>query len=324
MVNGLGAQTLTLNNLRKGQLGVTLTMACLIETKLVLRRYFYGRHELSGAAKIRLSESGRSSRVCNLYSVYTTQAMIRKAFDIARDSAGNVPPLPGIFPDQMAPVVRMRWRARAAADALGLPASAEGRHSSGHQRPERRLAFLARLAEAAIPLPRAADHLQRVQGHQAPQDADLVRSVEGATVGGLRRHLAAVDGVRGTKADPVEGEHLLYSFLTSEPNGVVGPIHPKAMPVILTTPEEYETWLMAPAEEALKLQRPLPDDMLEIVAEGQGRTSLRRLKASSGLALAPLWTTGKNPKSYWHSHHKRECSLFVPIESDRACHRPRD
>jgi putative SOS response-associated peptidase YedK len=64
------------------------------------------------------------------------------------------------------------------------------------------------------------------------------------------------------------GEHLLYSFLTSEPNGIVGPIHPKAMPVILTTTEEYEAWLSAPAGEALRLQRPLPDDMLEIVAVG--------------------------------------------------------
>jgi putative SOS response-associated peptidase YedK len=55
-------------------------------------------------------------------------------------------------------------------------------------------------------------------------------------------------GVRGTKADPVEGEHLLYSFLTSEPNGVVGPIHPKAMSVILTMPEEYDVWFNAPTE----------------------------------------------------------------------------
>jgi putative SOS response-associated peptidase YedK len=38
--------------------------------------------------------------------------------------------------------------------------------------------------------------------------------------------------------------------------------------VILTAPEEYETWLTAPAEVALNLQRPLSDDMLEIVAEG--------------------------------------------------------
>jgi hypothetical protein len=37
------------------------------------------------------------------------------------------------------------------------------------------------------------------------------------------------------------------------------PIHPKAMPVILTKPDEVETWMTAPADEALKLQRPLPD-----------------------------------------------------------------
>jgi hypothetical protein len=33
---------------------------------------------------------------------------------------------------------------------------------------------------------------------------------------------------------------LLYGFLTTVPNGVVGPIHPKAMPVILTTREEHD------------------------------------------------------------------------------------
>ena len=41
-------------------------------------------------------------------------------------------------------------------------------------------------------------------------------------------------------------------------NAEVGAIHPKAMPVILTSPDEVETWMTAPADEALKLQRPLP------------------------------------------------------------------
>jgi putative SOS response-associated peptidase YedK len=76
-------------------------------------------------------------------------------------------------------------------------------------------------------------------------------------------------GARGTKANPVLGEHQLYGFLTTDPNDVVAPIHPKAMPVILTTETEIETWLTAPAEEALKLQRPLPDGVLEIVATGE-------------------------------------------------------
>jgi putative SOS response-associated peptidase YedK len=57
--------------------------------------------------------------------------------------------------------------------------------------------------------------------------------------------------------------------LTTDPNAEVGAIHPKAMPVILTKPEEIETWLKAPPEEALKLQRPLPDGALKIVATGE-------------------------------------------------------
>ncbi len=65
----------------------------------------------------------------------------------------------------------------------------------------------------------------------------------------------------------------MYAFLTCEPNAVVAPIHPKAMPVILTTPEEFETWMTAPVEEALELQRPLPDGMLSVVAKGAKQDS---------------------------------------------------
>jgi putative SOS response-associated peptidase YedK len=60
----------------------------------------------------------------------------------------------------------------------------------------------------------------------------------------------------------------LFGFLTCPPNAEVAPIHPKAMPVILTRPEEWRRWLTAPTTEALQLQRPLPDGMLQIVAEG--------------------------------------------------------
>jgi putative SOS response-associated peptidase YedK len=57
--------------------------------------------------------------------------------------------------------------------------------------------------------------------------------------------------------------------LTTDPNAIVAPIHPKAMPVILTTPEEADLWLEGETVEALKLQRPLPDDALKIVARGE-------------------------------------------------------
>ena len=40
------------------------------------------------------------------------------------------------------------------------------------------------------------------------------------------------------------------------------------MPVILTTKDEIDTWLSADTAEAMKLQRPLPDGSLQLVAEG--------------------------------------------------------
>ena len=76
-------------------------------------------------------------------------------------------------------------------------------------------------------------------------------------------------GKRGTKANPAEGEHQLFGFLTTHANAEVGAIHPKALPVILTNDAEIEQWMTAPADEALKLQRPLPDGALKIVATGE-------------------------------------------------------
>jgi hypothetical protein len=67
-----------------------------------------------------------------------------------------------------------------------------------------------------------------------------------------------------------EGETTndLFGFLTTDPNAIVGAVHAKAMPVILTKPDEIEVWMSASAPEALKLQCALQDDALRVVARG--------------------------------------------------------
>ena len=68
----------------------------------------------------------------------------------------------------------------------------------------------------------------------------------------------------GTIKQPNLGLHRLYAILTTEPNGVVQPIHDKAMPVMLLTAEDVDVWLNGTLEEALKLQKPRADDEIVI------------------------------------------------------------
>jgi hypothetical protein len=44
--------------------------------------------------------------MCNLYSLTTNQAAIIALFRVMNRYVGNLPPMPGVFPDYPAPVVR--------------------------------------------------------------------------------------------------------------------------------------------------------------------------------------------------------------------------
>lgn len=77
-------------------------------------------------------------------------------------------------------------------------------------------------------------------------------------------------GDYGSKKEPSVGDHLLFSFLTTEANELVRPVHAKAMPVILRTREECEAWLAVPADQVATIQaRSLPVAALEIMPDDE-------------------------------------------------------
>ena len=45
--------------------------------------------------------------MCSLYSVTTNREAIRRLSQAMSDTIGNMPELPGIYPDYLAPIVRL-------------------------------------------------------------------------------------------------------------------------------------------------------------------------------------------------------------------------
>lgn len=208
--------------------------------------------------------------MCNLYSITKGQAAIVAWTRAMRDTTGNLPPLPGVFPDYLAPIVRnapdgvrelamARWGMPGPLAFGGAPITNIRNTKSPHWR-----GWLKPQNRCVVPFTSFCEYAD-TKPRKTPTWFALDEARPLAFFAGI---WTAWTGVRGTKANPVEGVHQLFGFLTTDANSEVGTIHPKAMPVILTSQDEIEAWMTAPTAEALKLQRPLPNNALKIVASG--------------------------------------------------------
>jgi putative SOS response-associated peptidase YedK len=230
--------------------------------------------DLIDAAHVRLGFP-----MCNLYSMTTTQQAMRQLFS-ADDRLGNQPPLPGVFPDMEVPIVRNTDGGRELVRARwGWSKAKFGfvtniRNLDGW--PWKHV-IAERTHRCLVPASSFAEYHpteETEKGHKAAVWFKLKGDEPRppfAFAGFYRRWDWEEDGLR-KKADTSLAEErvdtLAMAFLTTEPNAMVAPIHPKAQPVMLTTPEKFDLWLNGNAEDIRELQRPVPDEAMEVAFVG--------------------------------------------------------
>src|SRR6201996_986663 len=232
--------------------------------------------------------------MCNLYSITTNQAAISALFRVVNRYVGNLAPMPGVFPDYTAPIVRNGTEGRELATARwGMPSSSKALMDATKKRAEKLQAkgkpddfnellrmepdggttnirnvkskhwtrWLGAENRCVVPF-NSFSEFNRAEGGDIWFALDETRPL--ACFAGIWTKWTSVRKVK-------EGETTndLFAFLTTEPNAEVRAIHPKAMPVILRTPSEVDRWLSADVADAIEMQLPLPDGSLKIVARGR-------------------------------------------------------
>lgn len=240
--------------------------------------------------------------MCNLYSVITNVEAVRawvRDIVIDMERIGNFAPQPGVYPDYLAPIIRNNGGIRELTKVRwGMPSSSVALFEAAKRRAQKLQQKLGReltkeeFADLVANEPDAGTTNIRNTNSKhwtrwlAPEFRCVVPftsfSEFNREAGGEvwfayddSRPLAFFAGIWAPQWKSVrkvrEGVVTtdLFAFLTTEPNAEVGAVHPKAMPVILRTPDEVETWMTSPWEVARLLQRPLSDGSLRVVSVGE-------------------------------------------------------
>ena len=207
--------------------------------------------------------------MCNLYNVTTNQQAILDFTRALLARIGNLPPSLDIYPDYAAPIMRngeggarelvnARWGMPTPPQYLKSAADTGVGNIRNPNSPHWR-GWLSVPHRCVVP----ATAFCEWTGEKGSKRKVWFALNDNQPLFFFAGIWTRWQGVRKVKEG--EGAHDLFGFLTCEPNAIVRPIHPKAMPVLLTSHKEIETWLTAPVQEAIKLQRPLPDGELKIV-----------------------------------------------------------
>jgi len=186
--------------------------------------------------------------MCNLYRMRSGISEMAALFGLA-EARANLPAFDAIYPDRSAPLIVSQDNRAALIEAQwGLPAWRDGMRpitnvrnlDSGYWR-----------------------NLLAGPGNRCLVPVTAFCEWEGEAGSKRKVWFGLKDSPLFAFAGLVRGgaEGPRFAFLTTEPNELVRPVHPKSMPVILG-PDRYAAWMEG--GEAQALAQPFPAEAMEI------------------------------------------------------------
>jgi putative SOS response-associated peptidase YedK len=146
--------------------------------------------------------------MCNLYSITTNQAAIAGLFRVMNRYVGNLPPMPGVFPDYPAPVVRnagadreltmMRWGMPPPPRTGGPPVTNIRNTSSPHWR-----AWLKPESRCLVPFNSFAEYAPEPNPETCKKDVVWFALNDDRPLTAFAGVWTEFKGDRGTKSKPI-------------------------------------------------------------------------------------------------------------------------
>ena len=216
--------------------------------------------------------------MCNLYSMTRNREAILRLFRISHNRAVAVDPLPAIFPGYQAPVV-----VESVDGGRELITMNWGFMLLQKDRAPRRVTNVRDDTILTSKFWRPSFDQRRcllpASSYCEPKGEKPATWHWFALKGDEPRPLFAFPGVWTRYTGPTRkgGEKVeleVFAFMTTEPNELTVSINHERMPVLISDPADFETWLSGSTDEAFKLARSYAADQMRVVQSGSDRKDL--------------------------------------------------
>lgn len=216
--------------------------------------------------------------MCNLYSMTRSRDEVRHWFGVSDNRAAAFEPTNAIFPGYPAPIIRLAadGERELAVQSWGFVLLQQGRAPKRvtNVRDDKILSssFWKPSFEQRRCLVPASSYCE-------PKGEKPAIWHWFAINGDVSRPLFAFPGIWRTYTGPLkkDGANVtldVFAFMTTEPNALTASINHERMPVLLSTNEQFDTWLKGSPKEAFELARQFPAEAMRIVQYGAEKMDL--------------------------------------------------